>query len=79
MINKLDDTYTSINETIISKKNATNENIVCLIISIFMFSFRLSLIIDLYNRIPLTANAIKIGIKITFCKSIVTKENIIPL
>ena len=51
-INKLVDKYVSIIDEIASIANITSENIVCLIISIFIFSRLLSFIIDLYNFIP---------------------------
>ena len=44
------------------------QNIVCLIISIFMFSLLLSFTIDLYSLNPLTLIAIIAGINIMFCK-----------
>lgn len=56
-----------------------NENIVCLSISIFIFSLVLSFIIDLYSLIPLIANANNTGINIIFCKSIDEKINFAPL
>ena len=47
----------SITDAITNIINIIVENTVCLNISIFTFSFVLSFIIDLYNLIPLTANA----------------------
>ena len=70
--------YISIKEESINNININKENIVCLIISSFIFSLLLSLIIDLYSLIPLTPNANIIGIKIIFCNSIDTKIKIIP-
>ena len=53
------------------------QKIVCLTISIFIFSFLLSLLIDLYNLNPLTLIAIITGIKIIFCnnKLLIVKAN----
>ena len=71
------DIYTSINEDKIKKNNITNENIVCLIISTFMFSLLLFFIIELCNFIPLTAKLTIQGIKNRFCNiSVETKNNI---
>ena len=53
-----------------NNKSIITEKIVCLTISNFMLSFLLSLIIDLYSLIPLTAKAIITGIIIIFCKNI---------
>lgn len=53
--NKFVDTYTSTKADTSSINNISAQKIVCLVISIFMFSFLLSLTIDLYNFIPLTA------------------------
>ena len=70
--------YTSINVANTSTINNIIETSVCLIISSFMFSLLLSFIIDLYNRMQLTAMQIITGIKIIFCKNIVVSKNIIP-
>ena len=71
------DIYTSIIEEIINSSNIIRENIVWRIISIFIFSFLLSFIIDLYNLKPLTASANNTGINIMFCnnKLNITKAN----
>lgn len=58
--------------------NITTENIVCLIISIFIFSLLLSLTIDLYNLNPLTAKAKIAGINNMLCNNILVKMNINP-
>ena len=72
------DIYTSTNEDSIRKHKIVIENIVCLIISIFIFSLLLSFIIALYNFVPLTPIAKIHGIIIKFCSSKVIRENIIP-
>lgn len=72
------DTYVSMNDAKINAIANIAENIVCLKISNFMFSFLLSFIIDLYNLIPLIAIANKDGINIIFCRSIEDKINIPP-
>ena len=62
-----------------TKINANKaENMECLQISSFIFSFLLSFIIDLYNLIPLTARANIAGINIMLCKSNVSIEKIMP-
>lgn len=71
--------YVSAQDATISRKLNNNENIVCLQISSFMFSFVRSFIIDLYSLIPLTAIAKIAGMNIMFCKSIDEKIKIIPL
>ena len=63
------ETKISITDEIIKTINIINENTVCLNISILTFSFVLSLIIDLYNFIPLTANASIAGITNKFCNN----------
>ena len=65
----------SIIAEIINSINIINEKIVCLKISSFMFSFLLSLVIDAYNFIPLTAIAIIHGIIIIFCIIILEAPN----
>lgn len=50
----------------------------CLNISILIFSFLLSLTIDLYNLKPLTANAKIAGINNMFCNNNVDNIKIIP-
>ena len=59
-------------------KKMIKENIVCLTISNFMFSFLLSLIIDLYNLNPLTAKANVAGIKIKFCSTKLNNVKSLP-
>lgn len=65
----------SIKEAISNSKSITKENMVCLTISNFMFSFRLSFTMDLYSLKPLTAKAKMAGIKIRFCKNMLLKIN----
>ena len=50
----------------------------CFKIEIFMFSFLLSFIIDLYNFILLTPSISNDGINIIFCKNIVRNIKINP-
>lgn len=71
--------YTSIRDDIKRTPKIKSENIVCLITSIFIFSFLLSCMIDLYNFIPLTAKATVQGIAIKFFKSSVESINIMDL
>ena len=73
------ETYTSINDDTIRIINKNAENNVCLNISNFIFSLRLSFIIELCNLFPLTASAIMQGIKKMFCSKIVDIKNNIPL
>lgn len=61
------------------KINITNENIVCLNISNFIFSLLLSFVIDLYNFIPLTAIANIAGINNILGNKKFTNEKIVPL
>lgn len=68
----------SIKEAIIKINNIINENIVCLTISNFIFSFLLSLTIDLYNLNPLTANAKTAGINNIFCNNVLLNINASP-
>ena len=70
--------YTSTKADRININNIKTEKIVCLTISIFIFSFLLSFIIDLYNFIPLTANAKVAGIINKFCSNKVIRQNNIP-
>lgn len=72
------DAYVSINEATINKTESIPENIVCLKISNLTFSLLLSFMIDLYNLIPLIANANSTGINIIFWKSIEEKINAAP-
>ena len=58
--------YTSINADNSSISNITPQKMVCLVISSLIFSLLLSLTIDLYNFIPLTAKANIHGINIMF-------------
>ena len=69
-VSKMDDT--------INKINMNTQNKLCLTISLFIFSFLLSCIIDLYTFIPLTASAIVQGIVIISFRSIEDIEKIIP-
>ena len=78
ILSKKFEPYTSINEAIIKINKIKREKIVCLIISIFIFSLLLSFIIDLYNLAPLTANAKVAGIINKFCSNKVIKQNNIP-
>ena len=71
--------YTSIIDDDTRSIKINNANMVCRITSNFTFSFLLSCIIDLYNRIPLTANAIVQGMAIIFFRNIVKMKNKIPL
>lgn len=73
------DTYTSIKEETTNIAVITNENSVCLKISIFMFSLALSFIIELCNLIPLTASANMHGMNKIFCSKTEDKRNIRPL
>jgi len=75
---KLDEAYTSTKDASNKKIAIKVEKHVCLNTSILMFSFLLSLIIDLYSFIPLTANANIHGINIIFCKNNVHILNKIP-
>lgn len=75
---KFDETYTSINADNSIPISNMHEIIVCLVISIFIVSLRLSFTIDLYNFIPLTANANMHGMKIIFCNNIDVPTNNIP-
>ena len=59
----------SIPDDINNNSNITSEKIVCLSISNFIFSFRLSFIIDLYSLKPLTAKASIAGITKKLWKS----------
>lgn len=77
-VNKFEDTYASKKEAITRKISIITENKVCLIISPLIFSFLLSFNIDLYNLIPLTANANIQGIKIRFCTNIAVTKNRLP-
>ena len=72
------DTSISITDDSNNNINIIKENIVCLTISNFMFSFLLSLIIDLYNLNPLTAKANVAGIKIKFCSTKLNNVKSIP-
>ena len=56
------DINTSITDDITNTASINSENIVCLNISNFMFSFLLSFTIDLYSLNPLTAKASIAGI-----------------
>lgn len=76
--NKFDEIYTSINADNSIPASNKQEIIVCLVISIFTVSLLLSLTIDLYNFIPLTANANIHGINIMFCNNIDIATNNIP-
>ena len=69
----------SITEARHNTNNIINEKIVCLIISIFIFSLFLSFTIDLYNLKALTAIAIIAGMNNKFCRTSETTVNIIPL
>lgn len=62
------DINTSTTDAIQSTIAISPQNIVCLIISIFIFSLLLSFTIDLYSLKPLTLIAIIAGINIMFCK-----------
>lgn len=73
------ETKISITDETIKTINIIKENTVCLNISILTFSFVLSLIIDLYNFIPLTANASIAGITNKFCSNNRISTKIIPL
>lgn len=73
------ETKISITDETIKTINIIKENTVCLNISILTFSFVLSLIIDLYNFIPLTANASIAGITNKFCNNNNMSTKIIPL
>lgn len=64
--NKFVETYTSTNADNSSINNINAQKIVCLVISTFIFSLLLSLTIDLYNFIPLTAKISIHGINKTF-------------
>ena len=55
------------------------QKIVCPISSFLIFSIFLSFIIALYNLVPLTPSAIKHGIAIKFCKSILLIAKMLPL
>ena len=75
---KLVDINISIIDAIANIINIITENTVCLNISIFTFSFVLSFTIDLYNFIPLTANAKIAGMSKIFCINNVTNTKLIP-
>ena len=77
-VNKFEDTYASKKEAITRKISIITENKVCLIISPLIFSFLLSFNIDLYNLIPLTANANMQGMRIKFCNNIEVIKNMLP-
>ncbi len=68
----------SIIDAITNIINIIVENTVCLNISILTFSFVLSFTMDLYNFIPLTANAKIAGINKMFCNSNVTNTKLSP-
>lgn len=70
--------YVSHNPEISKTTAIIIETAECLYISIFIFSFLLSFIIDLYNFIPLTANVKIAGIKNIFFIPNVIIENIVP-
>ena len=72
------DTNISIDEDITITNNITIENMVCLMISNFIFSLLLSFVIDLYNLNPLTANANIAGINNIFCNNKLINTNDIP-
>ena len=72
------DTNISINEDITITSNITIENMVCLMISNFIFSLLLSFVIDLYNLNPLTASANIAGINNIFCNNKLISTNDIP-
>lgn len=67
------------NDAATNKIAINAENIVCLNISTFMFSFLLSFMIDLYNFIPLTPSANTHGMYIIFCNNNDAMQNQIPL
>lgn len=75
---KFDEAYTSIKADNSIPASNKQEIIVCLVISIFTVSLRLSFTIALYNFIPLTANANIHGIKTMFCNNIDIVTNNIP-
>lgn len=68
----------SIKDESINNNSIILENIVCLTISILIFSFLLSFIIDLYNLKPLTAKAKIAGINTRFCNNIVINIKLKP-
>ena len=70
--------YTSTNDDISKISKINIENIECLSIPTFIFSFPLSFIIELCNFIPLTASASMAGINIIFCNNIEENKNNIP-
>ena len=78
-INIFVDMYVSTKDDRIKPSVSNKHMNVCLNISSFIFSFLLSFIIDLYNLIPLIANAKRIGINIMFCKHKEDIINIVPL
>ena len=77
-LNKLVDTYTSINDEIINITPIIAENIVCLSKPYLILSFFLSFTIVSHNFVALTANANIQGIKIIFCNNIDVDVNKIP-
>lgn len=72
------DAKTSIKDDIANTIAIIPQSIVCLIISIFMFSLLLSFIIDLYNLKQLTAIVKIAGINNIFCNNKLLKIKEIP-
>lgn len=70
--------HISITDAHIKAINIISENIVCLTISNFIFSFSLFFTIDLYNLNPLTAKAKIAGIINIFCNNKEVKIKINP-
>lgn len=73
------DIKVSIADEMVKTISINVQNIVCLIISNFMFSFLLSFIIDLYNLNPLTLIASIAGINIKFCNNKLLNTKASPL
>ena len=78
LLNKFVEICVSTTADAIKINNTNAENTVCLTISIFIFSFLLSLYIDLYAFNALTPNDIIPGINIMFCIIIAIDVNAIP-